>query len=183
MSTEAFGSWLIANARIAPTAIRSRLTGKPIGALCPLGVQKERPRDSGVVAAPALASGRVFLQCPRRESRPRDGRDDLPEAARALVEVALPPVHQSVHAERDRVLLEEQEVAALFERRGDVARPGVQIADLRKGAEARVDEVEAPAPKLSRKRLRLRLHPEDGRPPLARRLERLAGGVDPGDDG
>ena len=71
----------------------------------------------------------------------------------------------------------------MFERRGDVARPGVQITDLCEGAEARVDEVEAPAPKLSRKRLRLRLHPEDGRPPLARRLERLAGGVDPGDDG
>jgi proline dehydrogenase len=38
--------------------------------------------------------------------------DELTEPAKALREVVLPPVHQSVDAERGRVLVEEQEVAA-----------------------------------------------------------------------
>ena len=56
----------------------------------------------------------------------------------------------------------------------------------RRGAEhalPRVDEVEAPAPQLRRQRLRVAVHPEDRRPPLARASRQPGRRVDRGDDG
>src|SRR5262245_36705095 len=98
MSTDAPGSWLMANARIAPTAIRMRLTGIPTPGLCPSRVKEERPRNAGVVVAPAVAARGVFLQCTNRQPGLDGGCDDAAEPPRALVEVALAPVHQAVDA-------------------------------------------------------------------------------------
>src|SRR6185312_5523738 len=52
----------------------------------------------------------------------------------------------------------------------------------RQRTEAGVDEVEASAPELAGQYLRVSLHPQDGGPALARRLERVAGDVDSGDN-
>src|SRR5690348_17587416 len=95
-STDAPGCWLIANARIAPTAIRMRLTGIPMRPLCPLGVKQERPRYTGVVAPPAVAARGVLLERAHGETGTRGRRDDLAEAPRVWVEIALAPVHQPV---------------------------------------------------------------------------------------
>src|SRR5438552_676075 len=168
MSTDAFGLWWTAKARIAPTATRIRLTGMPTPGLCPLRVHQERARDARVVSAPTVASGRVFLQRPQGKTAADHGRDDLAQAARALVEVALAPVHQPVDTESDGMLLEEQQVAALTERRGDAAKPRLEVAHDRERAQARVDEVEASAAELPRQGLRIGLHPENRRPPFPR---------------
>src|SRR5215213_3352472 len=99
MSTDGFGSWCTAKARIAPTAIRIRLTGRPTPVLYPLGVEQERSRHARVVTPPAVAGRRVLLEGTKREVGTRDCRRDLAEAARACGEVALTPVHQPVDAE------------------------------------------------------------------------------------
>src|SRR5690242_2681388 len=182
MSTEAPGSWLIANARIAPTAIRIRLTGMPTSPLCPLCVKEERPRHAGVVATPAVAAGRVLLERAHREAAPCRRRHDLPDSPRVRVEVALTPVHEPVDDERNGMLLVEEQVAAVPQRSGNSAQPGLEITNCAERAEAGIDEVEAAAAELARQRLRVGLHPEDRRPALPRGLEGGAGGVDAGDD-
>src|SRR5206468_11705355 len=83
---------------------------------------------------------------------------------------------------RDRMLLVEEEVAPRMERRGDATKPLLHVRDDGERAETRVDEVEPATAELTRELGRVGLHPQDGRPPLARGLERLAEGVDAGDD-
>src|SRR5919201_5069955 len=120
--------------------------------------------------APVVASGGVFLERAEDQARARHGIDDLTKAAGALVEVALAPVHEAVHAERHRMLFVEKQVAARAQGCGDPVRPAVEICDVRKRTSGGIDEVEPAAAELSRKRLCIRLHPEDGGPALARRL-------------
>ena len=60
----------------------------------------------------AVAPGRILLECLQQQAGAGRRVDDLAEPARSLVELALAPVHQAVHAEGDGMLLEEQEVAA-----------------------------------------------------------------------
>src|SRR6266545_949044 len=117
----------------------------PTRALCPLCVKQERLRHTSVVVAPVVAPGGVLLERPQGEPVARHGRDDLPQSPRALVEVALAPVHQAVHAQSDGVLLEEEQVGPGPERGGDAAQPTVEVAYRRERAGARVDEVEAAA--------------------------------------
>ena len=69
------------------------------------------------------------------------------------------------------MVVEDEQLAAWLERAHEPARPGVEIGEIGDHALGRVDEIEAPAPQLRRQRGRVRLDPEDLRPPLARLVE------------
>src|SRR3954468_974353 len=72
-------SWLTANVRIAPTAIRIRLTGTPTRALWPPCIKEKLAGDTRVVAARVAVPGGVLLERPDREPGAGDGGDDLAE--------------------------------------------------------------------------------------------------------
>src|SRR5206468_7191109 len=126
-----------------------------------------------IVVPPAVAPRRVLLQGANRQAGSHARRDDASESSRALVEVVLAPMHEAVDAQRDRMLLVQQEVAARMERLHDAANPLLHVRDDAERAETRVDEVEPTAAELAWELCRIGLHPQDGRPPLARGLERL----------
>src|SRR4051794_38607762 len=84
-----------ANARIAPTAMSRMLTGIPMRALCPNGVQKERPGDPPVA--------RVFLERLEPEAGADERSDDSPESPEAVGEIVVVPALETVDAERDRM--------------------------------------------------------------------------------
>src|SRR5207244_13033589 len=130
----------------------------------------------------SVSPRRIVLERAREQARSSRGGDDLPEAARAFVEVVLAPVHQAVYAERDGVLVEQQEIASGPDGGGDASQPRVEIPRLQYRPGPCVDEIEASTAELRGQRLRIRLNPENRRPALAGRLEGLSGGVDAGDD-
>src|SRR6266550_2854890 len=100
-STGGFGSlWLTAKARMAPTAIRIRLTGRPIWSDSPAavdakrarrvpcsglpGVEQERSWDPRVVVSESVAARRVFLEIGDRQERPEPGVHEVEAAATQL---------------------------------------------------------------------------------------------------
>src|SRR5215210_4007198 len=86
MSTAAPGSWLTANARIAPTAMRTRLTGRPTALLWPPRVEQKLGGDARVVPARVPVSRRILLQRPYLEARAGDRGYRLAEAPALLAE-------------------------------------------------------------------------------------------------
>src|SRR3954469_3781520 len=77
-----------ANARIAPTAMSRMLTGIPMKALCPNGVQKERAGDTTLPW--------VLLQRLEPEARADECGDDLAEPPEAVGEVVVVPALEAV---------------------------------------------------------------------------------------
>src|SRR5581483_4109552 len=138
-------------------------------------VQEERARD-------ALRL-RVLLQRLDVEAGAGERRHDRAQAPEIVVEVVVLPASERVDAERHGVVVVDEQLAAIVQRLDDPARPAVEIGQPREHALGGVHEVEAAAPELAGQRLRLRLDPEDLRPPLACRVERLLRGVDRRDDG
>src|SRR4051812_9614529 len=87
MSTVLLESWLIANVRIAPTAIRIRLTGRPTRTLWPAGVKQKLSRDACVVSPRVALPRRVLLQRPHLEADTGDRGDELAETPTIVGEV------------------------------------------------------------------------------------------------
>src|SRR4051794_10415743 len=129
-----------ANARIAPRAIRRMLTGIPMPPSCPNGVKKERPRHA------ALA--RVLLERLEAEAGAHDDVRDPTQTPEPVGEVVGVPALQPVDAERDRVRLVDEQLAAGPQRRREARRPRLEVVELPHGALGRVHEVEAAAPEL-----------------------------------
>src|SRR2546423_13276417 len=158
-----------AHVRIAPTAIRNRLTGIPMALLFLVRVQEKLAGDPRVVAKDVARPRRVLLEREHAQAGAGEGGDDLAEAPpalagpRALVEVALAPVHEAVDAARARVVVEQQQPALRAQRLDDPARPSFEVVDQRQDALARVDEVEAAGPQLRRERPDGRVYPENCR--------------------
>src|SRR5438105_15602779 len=144
-----------------------RLTGMPTRGLWPSRVKQKRSRHASVLMAVVPGLLRIFLECAHDEAWSRDRGDDLPESPEArvlflpgrisgelemgpadvdgevLVEIALPPVHQPVDAGRGRVLVVQEHVSARMQRRGNAARPGVEVVQPVEDAAAGGHEVEA----------------------------------------
>src|SRR5207248_11763225 len=78
---------------------------------------------------------------------------------------------------------EDEQLALLAQRRRDAGRPAGKVVEVAEHALARVDEVEAATTQLAGQRLRVAVHPEDLRPPLASRLERPRSRIDSGRHG
>ena len=107
-----------------------------------------------------------------------------PSRQKPSVEVVVAPALQAVDAERDRMVVVDEQLAARLERGGDARAPSASRSSRSADhALRRVDEVEAAAPQLRGQRCGVGLDPEDLRPALARLVEQLLRRVDRGDDG
>ncbi len=125
--------------------------------------------------------GRELLERAHDEVVAPERADELTEPAEALREVVLAPVHQPVDAERGWVLVEEQEIPAGSERRGDRRGEVFEVSCALRRLGACVDEVEAAAQKLGGERVELAVDPEHRGATLARDGERAVRRVDAGD--
>ena len=129
--------------------IRSSGRGRP-----PAGARGGAPRASGSQGPRPRGPSR-----PRRAGRSAPAGGQLDALAGHVgdlaLEVVLAPAAELVDAERDGVVLVQDEPAAGAERRGDAVRPRVEIAQLRRRSGAGIGEVEAAAPELERELLRV----------------------------